>query len=199
MKKTIVLVLLMLVMAMGVSATKDAAGNTNGNCDMNGDGNVDISDLSMLGHFYTMYENKELCMDWSGDGKVDLSDLADFGQYIMQEGWCNQHLYLPYVDNNFVCDIEPTPQSTSCQCNCLSSSTGGSGVGLYELGGILFGSNSYFQYPNKPKPLPEIFVPRTEMVDKLKTITDMMCMEIYPPNENLFLYNNCVTKYWAVI
>ena len=64
-----------------------------GACDIDGDGQVSLTDTVYLAEINQWFVNQDLRVDLNNDGKVDLSDIGLWATYSQEEGWCYDNMW----------------------------------------------------------------------------------------------------------
>jgi hypothetical protein len=75
-----------------------------GNCDVNGDNEINIVDFAYIGKIQGWYQSQDMRFDLNSDDEVNLADLSIYGTNHQTEGWCH---------NEFWNKLQPEEQTSS--------------------------------------------------------------------------------------
>jgi hypothetical protein len=176
MKKTVILVMLLLSCSFAIAVP----GENPFNCDMNGDGVTGYLDKDYSDQVRSWIATRDLRADISNDGKVDLTDWILIVQNYKVDGWCHETFwkYFEPVKENIV-------QVQQCSCN---------GMGRSSLGTYLFGDWKYFQNHDTAKEgLDSMYVTRTEYDKLMYRLIVLECKD-ENPTAGLWDSSDCIMK-----
>jgi len=91
---------LMVFLLLGMSFATASLGN----CDVNGDNEINIVDFAYVGKIQGWYQSQDIRFDLNSDEEVNLADLSLYASNYQIDGWCHKQFWN---------DLKPEETTTS--------------------------------------------------------------------------------------